>query len=96
MDGKIGYLGGYNIGKEYIDLDPELSPWRDYHVRLLGEGVVDLENEFLMDWKRATGKVFPIKQPTPSQYNARHRLFPSEGIDVEDVLVGLIKKQKHP
>ena len=55
MDGGIGYLRGYNVGKEYIDENdkPELSPWRDYHLRLEGEGVHDLQTEFCIDWFRA-------------------------------------------
>ncbi len=51
IDGKIGYLGGFNIGKEYIDQDPKLSPWRDYHLKITGESVPFLQAEFLVDWK---------------------------------------------
>ncbi|MBS4206829.1 cardiolipin synthase [Bacillus sp. FJAT-50079] len=94
IDGQVGYLGGYNIGKEYIDLDPELSPWRDYHVRLIGEAVADLEQEFLMDWERATGDAFQIIQPSPSRFDMEHRLYPSEGVDVENMLIQLIEKAK--
>ena len=46
-------MGGFNIGKEYIDLDPKLSPWRDYHLKIQGEGVEDLQQVFLSDWKEA-------------------------------------------
>lgn len=52
IDGKIGYLGGFNIGKEYVDGDPKLSPWRDYHLKITGESVNYLQSEFLLDWKR--------------------------------------------
>ena len=45
IDGKIGYMGGFNIGKEYINLDPILNPWRDYHLKILGEGVSDLQQD---------------------------------------------------
>ncbi|MBS4178015.1 cardiolipin synthase [Lederbergia citrea] len=94
IDNNIGYLGGYNIGKEYIDLDPELSPWRDYHIRLEGEGVGDVQQEFLIDWKRATGKVI---QPESVVYEIgktemEHRLFPSEGVGVEAHLIPLFEQ----
>ncbi|NRD77219.1 cardiolipin synthase [Bacillus sp. BRMEA1] len=56
IDGKIGYLGGYNIGKEYIDEKPKLSPWRDYHLKITGEGVNFLQSEFFSDWQRSTNK----------------------------------------
>lgn len=81
IDGKIGYLGGYNIGKEYIDLDPELTPWRDYHLRLEGEGVADLQQEFVIDWKRATGEEIQIEyKPDAGRGQMEHLLFPSEGL----------------
>lgn len=54
IDGKIGYSGGFNIGKEYINQDNKLTPWRDYHLKFHGEGVHDLQTEFLADWYKAT------------------------------------------
>ncbi|MCM3705431.1 MULTISPECIES: cardiolipin synthase [Cytobacillus] len=54
IDGKIGYTGGFNIGKEYINEDKKLTPWRDYHLKFKGEGVQDLQREFLTDWYKAT------------------------------------------
>ena len=89
IDGVIGYLGGYNIGKEYIDENdkPELSPWRDYHLRLEGEGVHDLQTEFSIDWFRATkkdlkneGKYFPPAM----KGSIEHQIFPTEGVNIED------------
>ena len=50
IDGQIAYLGGFNIGEEYNNHDPKLSPWRDYHLKMTGEGVSDLQSEFLEDW----------------------------------------------
>ena len=39
IDGKIGYIGGMNIGDEYRGLSPKLSPWRDTHLRVTGSSV---------------------------------------------------------
>jgi cardiolipin synthase len=50
IDGKYGYVGGYNVGKEYINKDPEVGFWRDTHVRIEGEAVADLNERFLLDW----------------------------------------------
>ncbi|MFH7818977.1 phosphatidylserine/phosphatidylglycerophosphate/cardiolipin synthase family protein [Neobacillus thermocopriae] len=66
IDGRIGYLGGFNIGAEYIDLDPKLSPWRDYHLKITGEGVHFLQQEFLVDWQQCTG-IQMLPPITPSQ-----------------------------
>ena len=50
IDGTIGYVGGYNIGKEYIDLKKRFGHWRDTHLRIDGSAVKDLELRFLLDW----------------------------------------------
>ncbi|SFE62104.1 cardiolipin synthase [Alteribacillus iranensis] len=52
IDGKTGYLGGFNIGDEYLGRDPQMGYWRDYHCRFHGAGVQDLQTQFLIDWKR--------------------------------------------
>ncbi|MDQ0177517.1 cardiolipin synthase [Bacillus chungangensis] len=98
IDGKIGYTGGYNIGKEYINLDPVLSPWRDYHLRITGESVGDLQQEFLIDWERIhhiDGKIHSIS-PSPSltAHHVQHRFFPSEGQYLEEEFGDLIDGAK--
>ena len=32
IDGKVGYVGGFNIGKEYIGMDDRFGYWRDTHL----------------------------------------------------------------
>ncbi|MBS4200733.1 cardiolipin synthase [Bacillus sp. FJAT-49732] len=97
IDDCIGYLGGYNIGKEYIDLDPKLSPWRDYHMRMSGEGISDLQDEFMVDWVRATKMSEPeyeSKKVINEDWQMLHRFYPSEGIAVEYHLLKLIDGAK--
>ena len=52
VDGYIGYLGGYNIGKEYLGLDPGFGFWRDTHFRIVGSAVSSLRRVFYSDWGR--------------------------------------------
>jgi cardiolipin synthase len=49
IDGKIGYLGGMNIGDQYKDGVKD-KHWRDTHVRVTGSMVHDLQKVFLSDW----------------------------------------------
>lgn len=56
IDGYIGYLGGINIGDEYMGLDPKKSPWRDTHIRIVGTSIVSLQFRFLSDWAYLTGE----------------------------------------
>ncbi len=50
IDGRVGYLGGYNVGDEYLGKDLRLGRWRDTHLRIEGSGVLDLQARFLLDW----------------------------------------------
>lgn len=50
VDGLIGYIGGMNIGDEYMGKDKKLTPWRDTHLRITGESVHFLQEHFFMDW----------------------------------------------
>lgn len=56
VDGKIGFVGGLNIGDEYLGKDTRFGFWRDSHVRLEGEAVYLLQNIFLKDWFFVTEK----------------------------------------
>lgn len=53
IDNKIAYVGGFNIGKEYIGLDDKFGYWRDTHLRIEGSSVLPLEIRFLLDWNYA-------------------------------------------
>ncbi len=55
-DGKIGFLGGHNVGDEYLGKDPELGRWRDTHVAIRGPIVQQLQLVFAEDWHWATGE----------------------------------------
>lgn len=50
IDGKIAYLGGFNIGKEYIGLEDRFGYWRDTHFRITGSSVASLQVRFALDW----------------------------------------------
>lgn len=50
VDGKVGFLGGMNIGDEYLSRKREVGFWRDTHLRLEGESVHRMQTIFLNDW----------------------------------------------
>lgn len=54
IDGKIGYVGGINIGDEYLGMDEKFGFWRDTHMRIEGEAVYMLQLTFLLDWYFST------------------------------------------
>jgi len=54
VDGRTAFVGGHNIGNEYLGKDPVLTPWRDSHLRMRGPIVSTLQVPFIEDWKWAT------------------------------------------
>ena len=53
VDNRVAYVGGFNIGKEYIGLDRKFGYWRDTHLRIQGNAVLGLQLRFLLDWNYA-------------------------------------------
>jgi len=50
VDGVLGFVGGHNVGDEYLGAKPPLSPWRDTHVEVTGPVVACLQESFAEDW----------------------------------------------
>lgn len=53
IDGRVGFVGGFNIGREYIGLDKKFGYWRDTHLRIEGEAASYLAVRFALDWNYA-------------------------------------------
>lgn len=94
VDGVTGFLGGFNIGKEYISQQPNLSPWRDYHLRLRGEGIQDLYDEFAVDWKRAVGEDLSATFTKAEAGSIPYQLFPSEAGQLEAKFIDVLSNAK--
>lgn len=56
IDGAVGFVGGFNIGREYISKEPKFGYWRDTHLKITGEAAVSLQIRFALDWNYATGE----------------------------------------
>ena len=56
IDNRVGYVGGFNIGREYISRDPKFGYWRDTHLKLTGGSVLSLQIRFALDWNYAMGE----------------------------------------
>ena len=54
IDGEIGYVGGFNVGDEYLGLDPKFGYWRDTHLRIEGSAVYATQTRFILDWNQAS------------------------------------------
>ncbi|WP_235848320.1 cardiolipin synthase [Litchfieldia alkalitelluris] len=94
IDGKVGYVGGFNIGKEYLGRDPKFGFWRDYHLKVDGPAVNDLQTQFLYDFHDTTGedllvntKYFPTLQEGPIPM----KIVPTDGAFLQHHFTDLIK-----
>ncbi|GMA60505.1 cardiolipin synthase [Alicyclobacillus fastidiosus] len=64
IDGVYGYIGGFNIGDEYLGLDERFGEWRDTHLRVVGSCVLEMQAMFYLDWNFAS----KAKMPVSSRY----------------------------
>lgn len=69
IDGRIGFVGGFNIGREYLGQDEKFGYWRDTHLCIEGAAVTSLSVRFVLDWNYAArenlfleDKLFQIPQ----------------------------------
>lgn len=54
IDGKCGYVGGFNIGDEYLGLDKKFGYWRDNHLKIEGSAVQSMQMRFISDWNHSS------------------------------------------
>ncbi|MED4534802.1 cardiolipin synthase [Metabacillus fastidiosus] len=97
IDGEIGFLGGFNIGKEYLGHDPKLGFWRDYHLRLTNEGVTDLQRQFSKDWFKATSEDLTSNQtyfPKLLPGKLEQRFLSTNGSFLKKYFISLIQSAK--
>lgn len=59
VDSKEAFVGGINVGDEYLGIKPEIGPWRDTHLRILGDPVQELASLFESNWQIAEADFKP-------------------------------------
>lgn len=92
VDGRIAFLGGYNIGALYAE------HWRDTHLRIVGPKAADVADSFVDFWNTHSSRrervnlQFPLRfDPTISlrDNNALRLTFP-----IRDTYIGAINRAK--
>lgn len=56
IDGCISYIGGMNVGQEYIDGGKNFPSWKDTHIKIIGQSCNLIQNIFICDWYNAGGR----------------------------------------
>jgi cardiolipin synthase len=57
VDGRVAWIGGLNVGDEYVGRDPRMAPWRDTHLRLEGPVALQAQATWLTDWYWAVREI---------------------------------------
>ena len=87
IDGQVGFLGGINIGDEYLGKNKKFGYWRDTHLRIKGDFVLALQAVFLDDFitieKANNSYTFYDKE--------FDKYFPENTLTKEKVLMQLVK-----
>ncbi|HYS66427.1 MAG TPA: cardiolipin synthase [Paraburkholderia sp.] len=66
VDGERAFVGGHNVGVEYLGSKPPLSPWRDTHIEVRGPAVASIQFVFTEDWHWATQQL-PVFDMPPAR-----------------------------
>ena len=61
IDGRVGFVGGFNIGREYLGRDKKFGYWRDTHICIEGAAVTSLAVRFVLDWNYAASENLFLK-----------------------------------
>ncbi|MGE7603647.1 cardiolipin synthase [Peribacillus sp. NPDC097675] len=87
IDGEIGYVGGFNVGDEYLGLNPKFGYWRDTHLRIKGRSVKAIQTRFILDWNQASKHhditYQPHYFPTPDYHGTTALQIVTSGPDSE-------------
>ncbi len=63
VDGKEAWVGGHNVGVEYLGQNRALGRWRDTHVHVSGPAALACALMFREDWYWATDEDLPPRVP---------------------------------
>jgi len=72
VDGRKAYIGGLNVGDEYMGRDPKFGHWRDTHLEVTGPAAQCLQVAFLEDWYSSVNRI-PELEWTPSAASKENR-----------------------
>lgn len=70
-DGEAAFIGGHNVGEEYLGKAARFGHWRDTHVEIRGPAVHAARWSFVEDWHWATGEILELPAVTGAAQEAR-------------------------
>ncbi|OQX60084.1 MAG: cardiolipin synthase [Helicobacteraceae bacterium 4484_230] len=82
-DGKSAWIGGMNIGDEYLGRNAKIGNWRDTHMKITGPAALAVQISFVEDWFWAADEIVPslIWEPVPAKEDVPVLIVPSGPAD---------------
>jgi len=80
VDGKYAWIGGHNVGDEYMGKKRRYGQWRDTHTRVEGPAVMGAMLAFATDWHWATRSAMNVdwEFPDAPKGDSTVLVFPSD------------------
>ncbi|TWT31400.1 cardiolipin synthase [Blastopirellula retiformator] len=82
VDGQTAFVGGHNVGDEYMGRSKSFGKWRDTHVVLRGPAVQAVQRSFMEDWNWATHDLPQVEwSPEPADDDQQVLVLPTGPAD---------------
>ncbi|MBF8221072.1 cardiolipin synthase [Halomonas sp. 328] len=96
-DGERAWVGGLNVGDEYLHGHPRIGPWRDTHLMIEGPAALALQLVFLEDWHWATEELpeLPWEPTLPSHHASPVLILPTGPADRFETASLMIQQAIH-
>ncbi|MGV8906311.1 MAG: cardiolipin synthase [Acetobacterium sp.] len=82
IDGSTGFVGGFNVGNEYLGLNPKMGYWRDTHLKIQGSSAYELQLRFLLDWRASSSENLDIDENSQEKYFPAIPQKPGAGVQI--------------
>ncbi len=68
IDGQCAYIGGFNVGDEYLGKNDKFGFWRDLHIKIKGNSISLIQLSFIKDWNFANKYKTNLLYITPTYF----------------------------
>ena len=72
VDGHTAFVGGMNVGDDYLGRYPKIGPWRDTHCRITGPAALTAQLSFVKDWNWSEEEVLDLDWISEKQEEGSH------------------------
>ncbi len=85
VDGKTTFIGGHNIGDDYLGRWKSIGPWRDTHLRIEGPAALSSQLSFFKDWHWAKEEIIDLEWvPQPAEGEGKILILPPGPADEKE------------